>query len=549
MEPSPSIASSKETQQPPKQAIEDLGGPEALSFLRTMVELDTTNLEDPSQGREEKRHYREGAEAILRQAKTWGLSGRIWEAREELPDGHDKFAQARPNVIIDLDRGARSTLLILAHFDVVPVPDEQLERWKSPPHKLTFRSDGRFYGRGSNDDLGSGVVGGLVALHRLAEKSTLPVNVRFFACCDEETGGAGGIEALREHDAALPPQSTERLLRGDMALLPDGSPYVAAGSSGVSFVDIGLDRPASVTEQVDLCEGVIGLHTLAQTWTSRLKAPDFPGEGPHPHITGRATVTKFDLEAGPGSAAGLPVLSKMVTHSDAANQIPAAVTLTFVGTPDILGGLRAYLSSVKLADPYRLKLPEVIDGERLDVRVTGVSGHGGYPHRAKNPVPVATKLLRRAAMERAYDPAPLMKGQITLDLRSPPEMEAREAFHQVQERVRDLAREVPGARASAPASRVRSGYALAPELPLVARFRDVYQEVAGRPIGIFGEYGGTDASAFRDLRTPAGHPLPAVVFGSMDHEAHIHDAEEGLVPSYLREVEALLVRFVETWTV
>ncbi|MFI5414003.1 MAG: hypothetical protein ACHQ0I_05415, partial [Candidatus Lutacidiplasmatales archaeon] len=58
------------------------------------------------------------------------------------------------------------------------------------------------------------------------------------------------------------------------------------------------------------------------------------------------------------------------------------------------------------------------------------------------------------------------------------------------------------------------------------------------------EYGGTDASSLRDLTTPRGAPLPALVFGCMDPEAHIHDAEESADPQKIAGVVQSILRFV-----
>ena len=66
-------------------------------------------------------------------------------------------------------------------------------------------------------------------------------------------------------------------------------------------------------------------------------------------------------------------------------------------------------------------------------------------------------------------------------------------------------------------------------------------------MGVFGEYGGTDASALRGMTTPGGKPLPAIVVGSMDRDARIHDAEESADPRLLGVVQRLLVRCIETW--
>ncbi|MCI4346229.1 MAG: M20/M25/M40 family metallo-hydrolase, partial [Thermoplasmata archaeon] len=150
----------------------------------------------------------------------------------EHPEAEEFHGIPRPNIVIDLEAGASERVLLLAHYDVVPVPAEQAARWTTPPHTLSPNRNGRLYGRGSNDDLGSGVVASLLALRRLAG-APLRRNVRLLICCDEETGGVGGIEAIKARDAKRAPGDPERLLDADVVLIPDGSPYVAAGSSGV----------------------------------------------------------------------------------------------------------------------------------------------------------------------------------------------------------------------------------------------------------------------------------------------------------------------------
>ncbi len=117
------------------------------------------------------------ADAIVRAARANGLQTRIFDPLIEPVEVHGLRNIPRPNVIVDLDAGAPETVLIMAHYDVVPVPAEQLARWKSPPHTLTQRSDGRLYGRGANDDLGSGVVASLLAMRRLG-RARLPAPQR-----------------------------------------------------------------------------------------------------------------------------------------------------------------------------------------------------------------------------------------------------------------------------------------------------------------------------------------------------------------------------------
>lgn len=515
---------------------------EAEHLLAELVHLDTTNLEDPGGGRIEKRNYAKAAEVLLRRARDLGLEARVWDAREELKDGSHRFAEPRPNVIVDLNRGQKDRLLIVSHFDVVPVPDEQLTRWKSPPHELTRREDGRYYGRGAADDLGSGVVPGLLALRDLARRDHLRVNVRMIACCDEETGGAGGIEALREHDAELPSGSPEAILSGLMTVIPDGSPYVAAGSSGVSFVDVSLPPKSRVTEFLRVTESLTEFRTVAASWVSALPSPPEPeGTPPNAHITGRATLTLTNLRA-PATGGAAAQLTALRSASLAANQIPAVVKLSFAGKTSALGKLESVLTSqVRL--PFQLRI-QASEGE-LVAEVVGRSGHGGYPHRAHNPVPESARLLLEALQAGALEDGRVESATMTLDLRSPPEMEAEQALEIFRNYFRQLENEVAGVKADVPPGRERSGYFISPSDPRVESLRRIFSEVSGRTVGIYGEYGGTDASALRRITTPRGDPMPVVVVGAMDETAHIHDAEESLDPRYFHEVIRLLTTWVE----
>jgi hypothetical protein len=106
-----------------------------------------------------------------------------------------------------------------------------------------------------------------------------------------------------------------------------------------------------------------------------------------------------------------------------------------------------------------------------------------------------------------------------------------------------LATELPTARAEAPEVRARGGYALAPTHPMAERLERLCAELFDAP-GVFGEYGGTDASSLVGIRTPSGEALPALVFGSMDRDAHIHEAEESVDPRSIAKVAGLIERFV-----
>jgi acetylornithine deacetylase/succinyl-diaminopimelate desuccinylase-like protein len=532
--------------EPSAEAAERIGGERPLRLLTQLVAAAPTNLEDPSRGRYEKANYVRTADVIVRAAREIGLATRIYDPVVAGDVAGDWHGAPRPNVIVDLDAGASETLLILAHYDVVPVPAEQLTRWKSPPHTLTYRADHRLYGRGSNDDLGSGVVGSLLALSRLVDVDRLPRNVRLIAACDEETGGEGGVEAIKEHDARLRPGAPERILAGELALLPDGSTETTVGSSGVAFLNGSFSEPVPLASALAYGDALVGLHEVARTWRSVYASPDWPDRhAPEPVLTGRATVTQFDVADG-ASAPGV-TLRAAHAETDAANQIANAVTLVFAGPAAERGTLAGRLAPL-LSPPFRLaeggptSLPAV--PETTVVQVIGEAAHGGYPHRGHNPVPVTFALLRAAADRGWIEPRSIGRATFTVDLRLIPEMELDAGLAAALGYVRSWAKSrAPRAQIVAPPSRCRSGYALPPDHPAALKLARILGATLGSS-EIRGEYGGTDASSLRGLSTPRGDPLPAIVFGSMDPPSRIHDAEESADPRLIAGVAAAIERFV-----
>ncbi len=530
-----------------REAAEAIGGEEALRLLTQLVAIAPTNLEDPGHGRWEKPNYRRACDAIVRAARAAGLATQVYDPVVTGDVPGDWHGLARPNVVIDLDVGSRETVLILAHYDVVPVPAEQLSRWKSPPHTLTLRSDGRLYGRGANDDLGSGVVASLTAMRRLVDAKDLRRNVRLLACCDEETGGAGGIEAILHHDQRLAPDDPNRVLRAEVALLPDGSPEATAGSSGVAFLQASFDRPVPLADTLAYGQRLVDLHELARTWRSVYPSPDWPDRhAPEPVLTGRASVTQFDLEDATLSPDRVGLLAAHA-ETDAANQVARSVTLIFGGPTPGLNALRAKLAP-RLPMPFHLEeggasALSVAPGTRA-LQVVGEATHGGYPHRGHNPVPAALARLRTAAEEGLIEATAPGAATFTVDLRLIPEAELADGLSAALAYLRDWAAErSPHARVEAPPARCRAGYALPLDPPAVVKLERILRATLVAP-GVRGEYGGAAARALRRLTTPGGAPLPALVFGSMDPESHIHDAEESADPRKIAAIADSIERFV-----
>jgi len=524
-----------------------IGGEENLRLLTQLVSIAPTNLEDIGHGRWEKPNYLRAADAIARAARAAGLSTRVYDPSVAGDVEGDWHGAPRPNVIADLDVGAPETVLILAHYDVVPVPAEQLGRWKSPPHTLTYRSDGRLYGRGSNDDLGSGVVASISAVRKLSGETDLRRNVRLIACCDEESGGEGGVEAIKAHDARLPPKDPGRILQGDVALIPDGSPEATAGSSGVAFLEASFQGPTDLSATLAYGQALVDLHEVARRWRSVYASPDWPDRhAPEPVITGRASVTRFDVAEVAPPVHGVRLVA-VHAETDAANQSAAAVTLLFQGPAEKLRDLPDRLTPL-VGPPFRLQpvaaTSLVVPPRTLGLQLIGEATHGGYPHRGHNPVPPTLRLLRAAVDRDLLDGRASGSATFTVDLRLIPEMELAEGVDAALRYARAYAENhAPKARIVAPPERCRAGYSLPVDHPALLRLARILGGTMGAN-GIRGEYGGTDASALRDLTTPKGEPLPALVFGSMDPNAHIHDAEESADPKRIAEVAVTIARFV-----
>ena len=524
-----------------------IGGEENLRLLTQLVAIAPTNLEDIGAGRWEKPNYLRAADAIVRAARSAGLATRVYDPTVAGDVGGEWHGVPRPNVVADLDVDAQETVLILAHYDVVPVPVEQLARWKSPPHTLTLRADGRLYGRGSNDDLGSGVVASIAALRELSTETDLRRNVRLIVCCDEETGGEGGVEAIKAHDARLAPDDPERILCGDVALIPDGSPEATAGSSGVAFLEGSFDGPIDLRSAVDYGLALVDLHEVARSWRSVYASPDWPDRhAPEPVITGRATVTRFDVSGVESPSSELHLVAAHA-ETDAANQSPAAVTMVFRGGAAALRELPAQLAPL-VGPPFRLEpagaTSLTVPSGALALQVIGEAIHGGYPHRGHNPVPPTFRLLRAAIDRGLVDGNPRGAVTFTVDLRLIPETELAVGVDAALRYVRAyISNRSPRARIEAPPARCRAGYSLPIDDLSIQRLARILGETLGAS-GVKGEYGGTDASALRDLTTPKGVRLPALVFGSMDPESRIHDAEESTDPRKIAGVATTIARFV-----
>jgi len=159
-----------------------LGATAVLDILSRLVSFKTVN--DPARG---ERPGRECPEFIRDTLASWGV-----EARGDEVNGYYTVHGARG--------GGRPRVLLMAHWDVVPVNESE---WTRPPFRMTSEA-GRVYGRGGADDKGN-VASLMLALRRRAEEGVGGVYFAFTG--DEEIGGengAGWLSRMLEERGAMP---------------------------------------------------------------------------------------------------------------------------------------------------------------------------------------------------------------------------------------------------------------------------------------------------------------------------------------------------------
>ena len=125
-------------------------------FLREIVELDTNS--------DEKKNYAVCAEIIKKYCQEAGLEVEVFDSMQDgIP---------QPNVVAIMDIGAKTTILLCTHYDVVPAGET--DEWKKPPFKLTIEK-GKAYGRGASDNKGN-IVAAVSSAKELIKKGSSKVN-------------------------------------------------------------------------------------------------------------------------------------------------------------------------------------------------------------------------------------------------------------------------------------------------------------------------------------------------------------------------------------
>ncbi len=259
------------------------------SFLRDIIELDTNS--------DEKKNYVECAEIIKKYCEEAGLKVEIF----------DSFADGipQPNVVASLDVGAKETILLCTHYDVVPAGDA--EGWTRPPFELTDEGD-KLYGRGVTDDKGN-VVACVSAARELVKNGTSKVNLKILISPNEEIGGENGIDYLING----PPK-----IRGDFAIVVDSSPdYIGIGASGVIAGTITVHGKQGhagypfkfanpIHLSIPLLDYMLGYIDRRRKVVSEFPAPP---SSPHQTLWGRFSMTMYQAGSKTNVIPGKAVIS------------------------------------------------------------------------------------------------------------------------------------------------------------------------------------------------------------------------------------------------
>ena len=90
-----------------------------------------------------------------------------------------------------------SPIILMGHYDVVPVEQASLDKWTVPPFSGTI-TDSCVWGRGAADDK-SGVISRLEAAEAMLQKGFVPQRTIYLCFGHDEEIGGGGAEAVVEY--------------------------------------------------------------------------------------------------------------------------------------------------------------------------------------------------------------------------------------------------------------------------------------------------------------------------------------------------------------
>lgn len=132
----------------------------------------------------------------------------------------------------------KPTVLFYGHYDVQPA--DPLELWRNPPFEPTVEGD-KLVARGATDDKGQSYAHVKAVAAMLAERGTLPVNVKFLIEGEEEAGGEAIDRYVREDGGKR--LACDAVMISDSSLYAPGQPSLIYGLKGLSYMEIKVTGP------------------------------------------------------------------------------------------------------------------------------------------------------------------------------------------------------------------------------------------------------------------------------------------------------------------
>lgn len=210
-----------------------------------------------------------GAEFLRQKMEDAGLSTRLLETE----------GPGYPLVYGEwLGAPGKPTILFYGHYDVQPA--DPIELWRNPPFEPTVEGD-LLVARGATDDKGQSFAHLKAVAAILAERGSLPVNVKFIVEGEEESGGET-IESFVAKDAGQL-LAADAVFVSDSAMFAPGQPSLIYGLKGMVYMEIKVTGPnrdlhsgsfgGAVTNPVNALSYIIG--QLRDPKTGRIKIPGF----------------------------------------------------------------------------------------------------------------------------------------------------------------------------------------------------------------------------------------------------------------------------------
>ncbi len=207
------------------------------------------------------------AEFLRQKMEDAGLSARLIET-----DGH-------PLVYGEwLNAPGQPTILFYGHYDVQP-PDP-LDLWRNPPFEPTIEGD-ELVARGATDDKGQSYAHLKAVAATLAERGSLPINVKFIVEGEEESGGEAIEQFVHQDGGEL--LACDAVFISDSAMYAPGQPSLIYGLKGMAYLEIKVTGPnrdlhsgsfgGAVTNPANAIGHIVG--KLRDPRTGRILIPGF----------------------------------------------------------------------------------------------------------------------------------------------------------------------------------------------------------------------------------------------------------------------------------